>query len=109
MNIEPEIIAAIIGAVAGCLAAVITIQATRKKNDAEASHSIADASAALLDPLLKRIEALERELELLRPLPGEVRRLLEGIIQLIEQIRCLGHTPVWTPDMTKRKDGRGQA
>lgn len=115
-----EILSTIIAASAGVLSGVIAAKAGRKKNDADAASSITEAAMSLVEPLTKRVEVLEtgrveaeKELKILRPLPELVKRLMAGIDKLIEQIRCLGHEPIWTPEMETRaipmrKNGRGK-
>lgn len=92
------IIAAIIGLITGAVSGLISARAGRKKSDAEAAHAITEAATALLEPLTNRVASMEQELQQLRPLPEIVRRLRVGINRLIEQIRCLGHEPVWVPE-----------
>ncbi len=108
MSIEPEIISAFIGGAAGVLATLIANWFLRRKNNADAARAIQEAATALVDPLTRRIKALEDELEHLRPLPDLVKRLRAGIDILISQLRRLGQVPAWTPeDEPIRKDGRG--
>jgi hypothetical protein len=107
------IIAALVGLAAGVLSGLIAALAGKRKVSADAAKAITDAATALVTPLTVRIETLERELIGLRPLPELVKRLRRGINKLIEQIRCLGHEPVWTPETdtlptgSPRKSGRG--
>lgn len=107
---EPMIISAAIGATAGILTGLIAARAGRRKNDAEAAQKITEAATQLVIPLSNRIEALEKELEQIRPM---IKKLLAGIERLIKQIRCLGHEPVWTPEheaipLEMKKNGRGK-
>lgn len=97
VNME-TIITALIALTAGVLSGIISARAGRRKNDADAANAITDAATALVEPLTRRVDELEKELKILRPLPERVRRLLAGINRLVEQIRCLGHEPVWTPE-----------
>ena len=110
-------IIALIVAVGG----VITAFAARRKNNAEAADVITEAAMKLLDPLNKRIDALEllteqqeKELEILRPLPGIVTAMTKGIHVLISQIREAGLEPKWTPETMPvpeqkhpRRNGKG--
>lgn len=94
------IVAAIIGALAGFLTALVTILAGRKKTDAEASKAISEAVGNLLEPLNRRIDDQEAEISSLRM----------GVAKLISQLRRCGIEPVWTPEMITpeedRKNGR---
>lgn len=94
ITIEPEIIAALIGAVAGVAASLVTQAASRKKNDADATKAISEAAETLIAPLNKRIDDQEIEIRGLKKLVG---LYVGGVRKLIQQIECLGHTPVWTP------------
>jgi len=90
------------GAISGAITAWIITGAKKKKHDAEASKKITDAAATavekLLGPLNKRIDELE----------GELRRMKAGVERLIRQIRCLGHEPVWTPEMDEPVKNNGR-
>lgn len=115
MNIDTDIIVALLALLAGILSGVVssslTNRAQRRKNDADAAESLSQAAANLIEPLNQRIDALEAEVSDLR---NKLVELLGGIKKLIEQIRALGHDPVWVPQeltapvQEKRKDGRSK-
>jgi hypothetical protein len=95
MNIE--VITGLIGLGAGVLSAIVTSLAMRRRNAADASKAITEAAVALVGPLEDRIATMEKELKKLRPLEHRVEELRAGVQRLIDQIRCLGHEPVWVP------------
>lgn len=103
MNID--VLTVLIGSGAGVLSAIVASVAMKRKTEADASKSVADAAIALVGPLEDRIEKMEQELKKLRPLEREVAELRAGVQRLIEQIRCLNHEPVWVPGEPVRKRG----
>lgn len=109
MNIEPEIVAALIGGSVAVLATILTNLFLRKKNDAEASLAISQAVANLIEPLNERIEFQGSEIETLtdcvdkqeeeiKSLKLRLVHFLDGIKRLVVQLRKQGCEPVWTPD-----------
>jgi type II secretory pathway component PulM len=100
MNIEPEIIAAIIAGTVAILATIFTNLAMRKKNDADASEAISIAVANLIQPLNDRIDEQENEITKLKT---RLADFLQGIRQLINQLRRQGCEPVWTPEELNQK------
>jgi hypothetical protein len=90
-------ILALVGVVfSGAIGSLITVVATRNSRAADAAKAASDAVTNLLQPLNERVDWLEAEL----------KRFKRGVDRLIDQIRCLGHEPVWTPDMDDKALGK---
>jgi hypothetical protein len=70
----------------------------RRKDNADISKNLADASDKLSELYERRIKALEEELEPLRPLPAQVQFLRAGIDVLLKQMQRMSIVPEWTPD-----------
>ena len=94
------------------LVVVLGFMFGRRKDSADISANIATASDKLSGLYERRIQALEEELEVLRPLPAQVQFLRAGIDVLLNQMKRMSITPEWTPDTgvtvvgLPRKNGR---
>jgi hypothetical protein len=77
---------------------VITAIATRRKTAAEASEVITDSAMKLLEPLNKRIAALEKQTE---HQEKEIQALRRGVTKLIQQLRENHIDPVWIPEQVE--------
>lgn len=70
----------------------------RRKDNADISQKLGEASDKLSELYENRIKMLEDELILLRPLPARVQFLSAGIDVLLNQMRRKGVVPDWTPN-----------
>ena len=71
----------------------------RHKQSADIVAEISIAASHLIEPLNQRIGALEQTVS---EQEGELDELRSGINVLIDQIRCLGQEPKWTPETKAR-------
>jgi hypothetical protein len=83
----------------------------KRKDSADISQKLGEASDKLSELYEKRIKTLEEELVILRPLPAEVQFFRAGIDVLLKQMKRMGIIPDWTPDTgvtvaLPRKNGR---
>jgi regulator of replication initiation timing len=92
------IIVAIVGAGAAVIGGIIGGMFSRPKTKAETDKTFADTNEqiretvmALIDPLKKRVEELEREVRALQCENLDLRTWAEA---LVEQIKSLGKEPV---------------
>jgi hypothetical protein len=76
----------------------------KRKDSADISDKLADATNKLTELYDKRINALEKtvkeqdeELKTLRPLTRQMREMTKGVNILVAQLRRQGHEPEWTP------------
>jgi len=105
------VIAALIGLVAGVLSGMLSGWAVKRKNDADASEAISKAVKNIMDSLNVRFEDLGKENSALKKELTEIKSTLaqykKGIQRLIDQIRCSGLAPVWSPEV--EESGRAPA
>jgi hypothetical protein len=99
--VDTSLLIAII-ALIGSIGGIITTLSTRRKTASEASEVITESAMKLVEPLNKRIDALEKlttsqekELDLLRPLPAQMKELKRGVRILTEQLKKNHFTPEW--------------
>ena len=72
----------------------------RRKQSADIVSVMSDAASKLIDPLNKRIGALEQTV---KEQTIELDELRSGVNVLIKQIECLGQEPKWTPETKARQ------
>ncbi len=109
-----EAVAIIMAAVAlgGLAVQWWTGRSTKRKDEASASESIAEAVTTLLTPLRERIAQLEtqtkeqsQQIEMLtkttKEQQFEITELRAGVMLLTNQIVGLGHTPIYVPSQRK--------
>lgn len=106
---DNDIIVALVGALFGFLGVIVGGWMQRKKNNAEAEKSTADANEVitstvikLIDPLNKKIEELEARVKTLESRSARYLKriisLMDGIRVLINQLERAKLTPEWQPD-----------
>jgi uncharacterized protein HemX len=114
-DILPQIILAIVAASPG----IYAIWRGRHKEKADVAKIITEAAGTLVEEYKEKLESLERlvaqqqeEIRCLEStakeqasridaLEKEKERVLKGVEKLTEQIRKLGHEPVWEPNGKK--------
>lgn len=72
----------------------------RRKQAADVVVGMSQAINNIIDPLNKRIGALEQTVS---EQMVELDELRSGVNVLIEQIKCLGQEPRWTPETKARQ------
>lgn len=116
---DPIVVTAIVAAVSSVATVIVSeivkarlnkpvARADAAQKEATAAHEVSDAALSLLEPLNKRIDALEGqqlvnmgEIAKLRATVARFRTwasdVMSGINTLIAQIREMGAEPRWTP------------
>lgn len=96
-GLNPELIAALVAAVAVPVAAGITWIGARRKNDADASSSYATAAHVSVETMMQVLTELRREVDALTKenakLVADTIILHNEVAMLRETIRTMGGTP----------------
>jgi len=118
----------VILSVLGMFVSAAAMLSQRKVNDADYAAKVSKAATDLLAPYQEELNTLHaenkqhaakiqqlenndkartQEISRLQQLVEEMQtlidELLSGIDRLVEQISCLGQTPVWLPNVKRRK------
>lgn len=100
----PAIVTLLVGIV-GSIAPVMSALAARRKGEGDFAKTVVDSAAVMVDKLTVRVESLERQVNTLTKENEVLRRdqqvLKAGVALLINQLRALGHQPLWTPPDTE--------
>ena len=106
---DPANVATLIMAAAGLIGSVLAFYKGRNAEKASATKSISEAASILVKDYRDRLLAVECKLDaqeiLIDQQQDEIDRLkkensefIRGVQSLCNQIKSLGHKPVWEPD-----------